>query len=59
MEIDKLYHFLVSFILALYDPALAVLAAVGKELLDVLGGGLADLGDLVADALGILFALAA
>lgn len=55
--IDKLYHFLASFVIALYDPVLAVLAGIGKELWDVLRGSFADVGDLFADALGILFAL--
>ena len=55
---DKVLHFLVSFFIALFDPALAVLAGVGKEVYDGLGGGTADVFDLVADALGIVTALA-
>lgn len=54
---DKVLHFLVSYVLALFDPAIAVLAGVGKEVYDALGGGMADVYDLVADALGILAAL--
>tara|TARA_R110001592_G_scaffold79556_5_gene237686 strand:- start:388 stop:570 length:183 start_codon:yes stop_codon:yes gene_type:complete len=54
---DKVLHFVVSFIIALFDPALAVLAGIGKEVYDALGGGVADVYDLVADGLGILAAL--
>lgn len=54
---DKVLHFIVSYLIALVDPALAVLAGVGKEVYDALGGGMADVCDLVADALGILAAL--
>jgi hypothetical protein len=53
---DKFLHLIGSFFLALVDPALAVLAGLGKEIFDTLSGGMADLGDLVADALGILLA---
>ena len=58
MGIDKLFHFIASYVIALYDPALAVLAGIGKEFFDAFLGGVVDVGDLVADALGILFALA-
>jgi hypothetical protein len=54
---DKLLHFVVSYLIALVDPALAVLAGVGKEVYDALGGGMADVYDLVADGLGILAAI--
>ena len=54
---DKFAHFILSYLIALIDPALAVLAGLGKELHDLLGGGTADLLDLVADALGIAAAL--
>jgi hypothetical protein len=53
---DKFLHLIVSFFIALVDPGLAILAGLGKELLDALSGGMADFGDLVADALGILLA---
>lgn len=54
---DKLLHFLVSYLIALVEPALAIVAGVGKEIYDALGGGMADVYDLVADGLGILAAL--
>ena len=54
---DKVLHFLVSFLLAQIDPALAALAGIGKEIFDAAGGGVADVYDLVADALGIFAAL--
>jgi hypothetical protein len=53
---DKFLHLIDSFFLALVDPGLAVLAGLDKEIFDTLSGGMADLGDLVADALGILLA---
>lgn len=55
--LDKLQHFVASFLLALYDPMLAFVAGVGKELYDAARGGVADFGDLVADWLGILVAI--
>ncbi len=54
---DKILHFVISYLIALFDPALAVLAGVGKEVYDFFGGGTADIYDLVADGLGILLAL--
>lgn len=54
---DKILHFVISYLIALVDPALAVLAGVGKEVYDYFGGGVADIYDLVADGLGILLAL--
>lgn len=54
---DKILHFVISYLIALVDPALAVLAGVGKEVYDFFGGGMADVYDLVADGLGILLAL--
>ena len=54
---DKILHFVISYLIALVDPALAVLAGVGKEIYDFFGGGTADVYDLVADGLGILLAL--
>ena len=56
-EPDKILHFVISFFLALIDPVIAVVAGLGKELWDALTGGMADLGDLVADGLGILLAI--
>ncbi len=54
---DKLLHFSISLVIALVEPALAVVAGVGKEVWDALQGGFADPLDLVADGLGILVAL--
>ncbi|MBI2432407.1 MAG: hypothetical protein HYV26_06000 [Candidatus Hydrogenedentes bacterium] len=51
---DKLLHFIFSFFLALVEPAWAVMAGLGKELLDLAGPGVAEFGDLAADLLGIL-----
>lgn len=47
----------VSYLLAMIDPALAIAAGLGKETFDFLGGGVADVFDLAADAVGILLAL--
>lgn len=62
MGLDKWYHFIASFAIALIDPVLAVWAGLGKEFWDVLRSGTIDLvdlvGDLIADVLGILLALA-
>ena len=55
---DKLLHVLVSYLLALIDPGLAVAAGLGKEVYDFFGGGVADAFDLLADAVGILLAFA-
>ena len=57
LGIDKLLHFLASYFIAMIDPTLAVVAGVGKEVYDFFGGGMADIFDLAADALGILAAL--
>jgi hypothetical protein len=57
LGVDKFLHFLVSYLIALFDPALAVVAGIGKEVYDAFGGGMADVFDLAADALGILAAL--
>jgi len=54
---DKLLHIIASYIIARIDPALAVFAGIAKEVYDFFGGGVADVYDLVADALGILLAL--
>jgi hypothetical protein len=54
---DKLLHAFFSFLLASVDPALAILAGLLKEVYDFFGGGVADVLDLVADAVGILAAL--
>lgn len=54
MGTDKILHFLVSFLLSLYDPLFSLLAGIGKELFDVLRGSGAEFWDLVADWLGIL-----
>lgn len=54
---DKILHVAVSYLLALIDPAIAVAAGLGKEAFDLLGGGVADIFDLVADAVGILLAI--
>lgn len=55
--LDKILHIAVSYLLALVDPALAVAAGLGKEIFDLFGGGVAEVLDLVADAVGILLAL--
>jgi len=55
--LDKLVHFVVSFALATIDPLIAVVAGLGKEILDALGAGTPDVLDLLADGLGILSAL--
>jgi hypothetical protein len=49
---DLVLHFLVSYVLALFDPALAAVAGVGKEVFDYFGG-VASLVDLAADFFGI------
>jgi hypothetical protein len=54
---DKVLHFVFSYLIALIDPGLAALAGIGKEVYDSLGGGVADVYDLMADALGIFAAL--
>lgn len=54
---DKILHMAVSYVLAMIDPALAIAAGLGKEAFDFLGGGVADILDLAADAIGILLAL--
>jgi hypothetical protein len=36
---------------------LALVAGIGKEVWDALSGGVADAGDLIADGVGVLFAL--
>lgn len=54
---DKWLHFSISFLLALIDPCLALVAGIGKEIADVFGAGVAEIGDLVANGLGILAAL--
>jgi hypothetical protein len=51
---DKVLHFVVSFLLARVDPVLAAVAGIGKEIWDALGHGTPSAGDLVADALGIV-----
>lgn len=55
--LDKILHLTISYLLALVDPALAVAAGLGKEVFDLFGGGVADVLDLLADAVGILLAL--
>lgn len=55
--IDKLFHFWLSFFIALAsNPILAGTVGIGKELWDAVAGGVASAGDLAADGLGILFA---
>ena len=54
--VDKILHIAISYLLALFDPALAVAAGLGKEVFDLFGGGVADVDDLIADAVGILLA---
>ena len=52
--VDKWLHFAVSFLLAAVDPFFALTAGAGKEIWDAVSGGVADLADLAADALGVL-----
>jgi len=54
---DKAMHFLVSFVIALYDPLLSFFAGLGKEVYDELFGTGFNWGDMVANGMGILFAL--
>lgn len=54
---DKLLHVAVSYVLALADPGLAIAMGLLKEVYDLLGGGVADIFDVAANALGILLAL--
>lgn len=56
--LDKLLHVAVSYLLAMIDPGLAIAAGLGKEVYDFFGGGVADVFDLLADAVGIWLALA-
>lgn len=55
---DKVLHITVSYLLALVDPGLAIVAGLGKEIYDFFGGGVADVFDLFANAVGILLAVA-
>ncbi|NUM55221.1 MAG: hypothetical protein HUU46_16370 [Candidatus Hydrogenedentes bacterium] len=57
VETDKLLHFWISFAIAFFKPGLAMIAGVGKEIIDVVTGGVADVYDLAADGLGIFFAV--
>ena len=55
--IDKVLHFLVSFLIAQVSPALAYAVGWGKEFFDLATGGFIDIGDLIADGLGVLAAI--
>jgi hypothetical protein len=57
LGVDKVLHFLLSFLIALYDPLVSFVAGVGKECYDSLAGGVADAYDLLADWTGIATAL--
>lgn len=53
---DFTQHFVASYIIALWSPFAALLAGLAKELFDLLTPyGTADMRDLFADSLGILF----
>jgi hypothetical protein len=54
---DKILHFLFSFLIAQVSPALAYATGWAKEFYDLATGGVIDLGDLIADGLGILTAI--
>ncbi len=54
---DKVLHFVVSFLIGQLSPALAYAAGWGKELYDLATGGFIDIGDLIADGLGVLTAI--
>lgn len=53
---DKVLHFIFSFVIALHDTGLAAFAGIAKEIADAFGLGTPDVGDLIADLLGILAA---
>ena len=54
---DKVLHFMASFLVARVDPVLAGVVGLGKEWWDHLTGGVADGYDLLADGLGIIASL--
>jgi hypothetical protein len=56
IQFDKILHFLFSLIIAIYNPLISFFAGIGKELLDSLLGGVADVYDLLADWAGIALA---
>jgi hypothetical protein len=55
--IDKFWHFVLSFLIGQVSPALAIAAGWGKELFDWASGGMIDVGDLIADGLGVITAI--
>lgn len=55
--IDKVLHFVVSFLIGQVSPALAYVAGWGKEFFDLATGGVISIGDLIADGLGVLAAI--
>lgn len=55
--VDKYLHFIVSFLIGQVSPALAYVAGWGKEIFDLATGGFIDVGDLIADGLGVLTAI--
>lgn len=54
---DKLLHFIVSYLMTLVSPVGAFLAGIGKEVYDLFSGGDADILDLFADWAGLLLCL--
>ncbi|MCP4640516.1 MAG: hypothetical protein GY851_08790 [bacterium] len=54
---DKLFHFWASFFIGLLSPGLAAVVGIGKEVYDAFSGGFAEAGDLLADGIGIVFAI--
>lgn len=63
---DKQLHFAISFVITLaisvltnvyIGVAVAIVAGVGKEMCDYYGNGTPEVGDLIADAGGIVLAV--
>ncbi len=54
---DKVLHYVFSFLIGQVSPVLAYAAGWGKEFYDLATGGFIDVGDLIADGLGVLTAI--
>jgi len=54
---DKVLHFVFSFLIGQVSPGLAYFVGWGKEFYDLAMGGIIDIGDLIADGLGVLTAI--
>lgn len=55
--LDAPLHFLVSYALALYNPLLSFAVGIGREFCAIVGPGVADLRDVIANLLGIFVTL--